>query len=86
MPSSTTVRMTIHFNSGTTFAVEADMDDKRHRNMAGNIEQAMTANWLGVELEGTLHVFPPQSIRAIEITPAPPMVIKHVVRDVRRAR
>jgi hypothetical protein len=86
MPSSTTVRMTIHFNSGGSFAVEADMDEKRHRNLAGNIEQAMSANWLGVELENTLHVFPPQSIREIEITPAPTMVIKHVVQGVRRVR
>ena len=53
--------------------------------MAGNIEQGMSANYLGLEIEGTLHLFPLHSIRAIEISPAPKTAMKHVVRDVRRS-
>ena len=84
--SSRTVRLTVHFIHGEPFTVEADADDTRLRNLAGNIEQAMAANYVGVELEGTLQLFPLHSIRAIEITPAPTAVIQHVLRDVRRIR
>ena len=55
MPSQT-VRMTVHFVHGEPFTVEADADDARLRNMAGSIEQAMSANYVGVEVEGTLHL------------------------------
>lgn len=84
MPSRT-IRMTIHFTHGEPFRVEAAADDTRLRNMAGNIEKAMSSNYVGFELEGTLHIFPLHSIRAVEISPAPATVIKHVVRDVRRS-
>jgi hypothetical protein len=77
--------MTVHFVHGEPFTVETDAGDARLRNLAGNIEQAMAANYVGVELEGTLHLFPLHSIRAVEISPAPKAVIKHVVRDVRRS-
>ena len=81
-----TIRLTVHFAQGESFTVEADADDARMRNMAGNIEAAMAANYVGVETEGSLHLFPLHTIRAIEITPAPGKLIKHVVRDVRRPR
>ncbi len=80
--SSQTVRLTIHVAPVT---VVTEADDTRLRNMAGNIEQGMSANYLGLEIEGTLHLFPQHSIRAIEISPAPKTAMKHVVRDVRRS-
>jgi len=80
-----TVRMTVHLSSGAPFAVEVDADETRLRNLAGNIEKGMAANFLGVELDGTLHLFPLHAIRSVEITPAPKAAIKNVVRDVRRA-
>lgn len=76
--------MTGRFADGEPFTVVTEAEDSRLRNLAGNIEQAMSANFVGVELEGTLHLFPLHTIRAIEITPAPKAVIKHVVHDVRR--
>ena len=84
MGRTQTVRMTIHLGSGTPFAVEIDADEARLRNLAGNVEKGMAANFLGVELEGTLHLFPLHAIRSVEIKPAPTAVIKNVVRDVRR--
>jgi hypothetical protein len=78
--------LTVHFSSGDPFTVETEADDTRLRNLAGNIEQAMSGNFVGVELEGTLHLFPLHTIRAIEITPATTALIKHVVHDVRRVR
>ena len=83
MPSRT-VRLTVHFTQGDPLKLEADLDDTRLRNLAGNIEKAMTANYVGFDLEGTLHLFPLHSVRAVEINPAPKTVIKHVVRDARR--
>ena len=82
--STRTVRVTIRFAEGEPFTVETDADDTRMRNMAGNIESAMSSSFVGVEVEGTLHLFPVHTIRTIEITPAPTSLIKHVVRDVRR--
>ena len=84
--SSKTVRLTLHLVHGEPVTIEADTDDTRLRNLAGNIEQAMSANFIGFELEGTLHLYPLHGIRAIEITPAPTAVIKHVVQNVRRSR
>lgn len=83
--SSRTVRLTLHFTHGETLAIDADADDTRLRNLAGNIEQAMAANYVGIELDGTLRLFPLHGIREIEIAPAPAMPIQHVVRNVRRA-
>lgn len=80
-----TIRMTVRFVQGEPFTVEADADDTRLRNMAGNIEKAMAANYVGFEVEGTLHLFPLSAVRAVEITPAPAAVIENVVRDVRRS-
>jgi hypothetical protein len=76
--------LTVRFADGKPFTVVTEADDSRLRNLAGNIEQAMSANFVGAELEGTLHLVPLHTIRAIEITPAPKAVIKHVVHDVRR--
>jgi hypothetical protein len=81
---SQTIRLTVRFADGEPFTVETEAEDLRLRNLAGNIEQAMSANFVGVELEGTRHLFPLHTIRAIEITPAPKAVIKHVVHDLRR--
>ena len=81
---SRTIQLTIRFSKDDAFTVEAEADDTRLRNLAGNIEQAMSGNYVGVEVEGTLHLFPLHTIRSIEITPAPTAAIKHVVRDVRR--
>jgi hypothetical protein len=84
MPSRT-VRVTVHFAQGDPLKVQADLDDTRLRNLAGNLEKAMAANYVGFELEGTLHLFPLHSVRAVEISPAPTAVMKHVVRDARRS-
>ena len=84
MPSTKTVRMTIQFASGSPFTVEAEVDATRFRNMAGNIEKALEANYVGVEIDGSLHIFPIHTIKSIEITPAPGVAMKNIVRDVRR--
>ena len=81
-----TVRLTIHFAEGEPFTIEADADGSRLRNLAGNIEQAMSGNYFGFDLDGTLHLFPLHGIRRIEITPAPKAAMKHVVQNVRRVR
>jgi len=82
--ASRTVRLTIHFTQGEPFTVEADADETRFRNMAGNIENAMSGNYVGFEIGETLHLFPLHGVRVIEITPVPKVAMKHVVRDVRR--
>jgi hypothetical protein len=46
----------------------------------------MSANYVGFDLDGTLHIIPLHAIRAIEITPALKTLIKYVVPNVRRAR
>jgi cytosine/adenosine deaminase-related metal-dependent hydrolase len=81
-----TVRLTIHLADGEPFTVEAEADGTRMRNLAGNIEKGMSANYVGFDLDGTLHLIPLHAIRRIEITPAPGSAMKHVVHDVRRVR
>jgi hypothetical protein len=78
------VRLTIQFASGSPFVVEAEVDATRFRNMASNIEKALDASYFGIEVDGSLHIFPIHTIRSIEITPGPGVAMKNVVRDVRR--
>jgi hypothetical protein len=83
--SSRTLRVTIKFAHDEPLVVDVDADDTRLRNLAGNIEQAMSSNYVGLEIEGKLHLFPLLNILSIEISPAPEKLIKHVVRGARRA-
>ena len=76
----------MNFNHGDPLTVEVEADDTRLRNMAGNIQQAMAGNCVGIDIEGTLHLYPLHNVRSIEIQPSPTQVIKHVVRDARRVK
>ena len=77
-PSEITI--SIHLLSGDpiVFTVEATAD--RQRNAGARIESSMSADYIGVELEGKLVVVPTKNIQKIEISPAPTAIISHVVK------
>jgi len=54
------------------------------RNVGSNIENAMKSSYIGVMLEDTLTLIPAQNIASVEISPAPNILIQHVIRGTRR--
>ena len=51
------------------------------RNAGVTIENGLSANYLGVVLEGKLIIVPARRIASIEIDPAPNVLVAHVIKD-----
>jgi hypothetical protein len=76
--------MIIHFNDGSTKRIDfpapvADGD----ANLALRIEEAVNARCLVLESEGTLMVFPVESIKYLQSFPAPRKLPPYAIRGVR---
>ena len=55
------------------------------RNTGSNIEKSMKANYIGVELDDKLTLIPAHNVASVEISPAPRVLIQHVITGARRA-
>lgn len=75
-------RISIELNDGQKIEYKAMVKAGDVYNLGGEIENALKANYFGVEMNGKLTIIPTQGIRKIEIEPAPDVLIAHVVRDV----
>jgi hypothetical protein len=81
-PTEVTVKVNLVHGEQLTFTIERD--EKQLRNAGNNIENGMKSNYLGVELEDCLTLIPMHNVATIEISPAPRMLIQHVVTGARR--
>jgi hypothetical protein len=69
---------------GDAIKFKVASDETRNRNLASNIEKAMTGQYVGVELDGKITLIPIHNVSSVEIFPAPSSLIAHVVRDAKR--
>jgi hypothetical protein len=78
------VEMTVavHLADGEVLRFKVNVDPKSVRDLGSKIESGLAANYFGAELDGKLIIVPSHQIRKIEITPAPQVVIAHVIRKV----
>ena len=84
MSSPNEVSVKVNLVHGEQLKFSLERDEKELRNAASNIENAMKSNYVGIELEDSLTLIPIQNIATIEISPAPQMLIQHVVKGGRR--
>ena len=55
-------------------------------NLGGQIENALKANYLGMDMDGKLTIIPFQHILKIEIDPTPDVLIAHVIRNIEEVK
>ncbi len=77
----TEFKVSIHLVQGDPVQFKLALDLDELRNLGTNIENALNAKYLGVELHGKLQIFPAHNISRIEIDPAPNVLIATVIRD-----
>ena len=75
--------LTIDLMQGEPVKFKVALDLNEVRNMGTALESGLQAKYVGVELHGKLTLIPSHNIRTIEIDPAPPALVAHVVRDAR---
>lgn len=80
-PLEVTVKVNLVHGEQLTFTLEPD--EKQLRNAGSNIENTMKSNYVGVQLEDRLVLIPAQNIATIEISPAPRLLIQHVIKGAR---
>lgn len=78
-PGALVYKVTIHLMEGDPIRFQAELGLDEIRNLGGEIETAMEAKYLGVQLPGRLRLIPSHNIREIEIEPAPNVLIAHVI-------
>jgi len=82
MSDSERLTMTLNLIHGDPIRCQIVVDKVRRRNLAGNIESAMSSSYLGVVLNGKLTLVPTSNLESVEIEPITEMgLLKGVVTD-----
>lgn len=74
-------KISIELNNGQTVQYKARVEEEEAYNMGSRIENALKANYFGLEMDGKLTIIPTQGIQKVEIEPAPKVLLAHVVRN-----
>jgi hypothetical protein len=78
-----TIKLNLVHGGDIEFTIERTEEELR--NTGTNIEKSMKANYVGVELDDKLTLIPAHNIATVEISPAPRILIHHVITGARRA-
>jgi hypothetical protein len=82
MSDTQRLTMTLNLIHGDPIRFCVDVDKVRKRNLASNIEAAMSSSYLGVVLNGKLSLVPTSNLESVELEPIEEMVLlKGVVTD-----
>jgi len=79
-----TIKVNLVHGGELEFVIERSEEELR--NTGTDIEKSMKANYAGVELDNTLTLIPAHNIASVEISPAPRVLIQHVITDARRTK
>jgi hypothetical protein len=79
-----TIKVTLVHGGQLEFTIERNEEELR--NTGSNIEKSMKANYIGVELDDKLTLIPAHNISSVEISPAPRVLIQHVITGARRTK
>ena len=86
MSDTQRLTMTLNLIHGDPIRFCVDVDKVRRRNLASNIEAAMSSSYLGVVLSGKLSLVPTSNLESVELEPIEAMVLlKGVVTDAKPA-
>jgi hypothetical protein len=88
MAMSETREATIKINlvHGGQLEFTIERNEQELRNTGSNIEKSMKANYIGVEFGDKLTLIPAHNIATVEISPAPKVLIQHVITDARQTK
>lgn len=78
------IRVNMVHGGELEFVIERSEEELR--NTGTNIEKSMKANYIGVELDNKLTLIPAHNIATVEISPAPRVLIQHVITGARRTK
>jgi hypothetical protein len=80
---SATQQMTLTLNlvHGEQIKCKVDVDKTRRRNLASNIEAALSSSYMGVLLDGKLTLVPTSNLESVVIEPIDEILLKGVVTD-----
>ena len=82
MSDTQELTMTLNLVHGDPIRCKVIVDKVRRRNLAGNIEVAMSSSYLGVILNGKLTLVPTSNLKTVELEPIEEMMLlKGVVTD-----
>jgi len=86
MNTKARITLTVKLINGPPISFTVERSESERRNIAANIESALSSSYVGVELEGRLLIVPTHNIQFIVISPAPELMVKSVVRGATRLR
>jgi hypothetical protein len=72
-------RMTIHFSDGTRLSFTFPQQAADGYSVSSRVEEALRAQYLLVECEGSMMMFPFASIKYVQVHPAPSPVPPNAV-------
>ncbi len=79
-----TIKVNLVHGEQLEFTIERS--EQELRNTGSNIEKPTKANFFGVEFGDKLTLIPAHNIATVEISPAPKVLIQHVITDARQVK
>ncbi len=73
--------LTIHRVTGEPLRFKLRRTAEQIRNAGSAIENGLAANYIGVNQHNRLTIVPAHQVASVEIDPAPPVFIQHVISD-----
>jgi len=72
----------IFLTNGEKICYKSGVTTDNAFNVGGQIEDALKANYIGMDMDGKLTIIPFQHILKIEIDPTPDVLLAHAVKNV----
>ena len=72
--------MTIHFTDGAKLSVTFPKQTQDDFQIASRIQKALDANQLALEVDGEMFVVPMNSVKYLQVSPAPKKLPDSVIR------
>jgi hypothetical protein len=80
------LNIVIHLIHGEPIKLRGQRSHEEIMNLGAGIERAMDAKYLCIELDGKVMMIPEHNIKWVEVSPAPDLPIKWMIRNVERVK
>jgi hypothetical protein len=72
----------VFLTNGEKLCFKSEVGNDEAFNLGSGIENALKADYMGLDMNGKLTIIPSQHILKIEIEPTPQAMIAHVIRNI----
>ena len=73
--------LTIHFTDGSKLSMTFPQQTGDFNQIASRVQKALDANQLAIEIDGELFVIPMNSVKYLQVNPAPEKLPDTVIRS-----